>query len=550
MLGIEGLDFLSLYLVKGLDTMRILNYTIINLVISKSLLLNMNGIKKGIIHIIGIGGIGMSAIAEILHNSNYKVQGSDAQSNNNVDRLQKLGIEIYIGHNANNIKQAQVVVYSSAIKSDNVELVAARNNNKTILHRSGILAEIMKDKYVIAVSGSSGKTTTTAMIASIFDHSNTDATVIVGGILNSYQNNSKLGKSDILLIEADESDETMLKIPANIAVITSINNDHIDHYGTFDNIKNAFSQFINSADFAILPDSVGINDSKSVSIKFGFEGVYPFVIPVHYIGIKKKKSASCSIKASNVKANNIRQHNNSIEFDVLIDGCSIDRSHWIPASCTETTAVLPLSSTQITSLRSRIIKNVVLSNAIGMHKVSNALAAISVAIKLGINDVDIKKGLLEFKGVARRFSLVADIKDVKLIEDYAHHPSEIQATLTAARSITKGKIIGIIEPFRFARIRNFFDEFIRIFMMFDYVILVPVHPPEDKPILGCRIDDIQEALISNGFNNVKIMNDALLISNFISDSTNSGDIVLFIGAGINVARLARETVVFMSGVEV
>ncbi len=304
MLGIEGLDFLSLYLVKGLDTMRILNYTIINLVISKSLLLNMNDIKKGIIHIIGIGGIGMSAIAEILHNSNYKVQGSDAQPNNNVDRLQKLGIEIYIGHNANNIKQAQVVVYSSAIKSDNVELVAARNNNKTILHRSSILAEIMKDKYVIAVSGSSGKTTTTAMIASIFDHSDTDATVIVGGILNSYQNNSKLGKSDILLIEADESDETMLKIPVNIAVITSINNDHIDHYGTFDNIKNAFSQFINSADFAILPNSVGISDSKSVSITFGFEGVYPLVVPAHDIGIKKKNRTSCSIKASNVKANN------------------------------------------------------------------------------------------------------------------------------------------------------------------------------------------------------------------------------------------------------
>ncbi len=201
-------------------------------------------------------------------------------------------------------------------------------------------------------------------------------------------------------------------------------------------------------------------------------------------------------------------------------------------------------------LEPRIIKNIVLSNTIGMHKVSNALAAISVAVKLGISDAEIKKGLLEFKGVARRFSLIANIKGVKLIEDYAHHPNEIYATLTAARSITKEKVIGIIEPLRFARIRNFFCEFIRIFMMFDYVIFTPIHPPEDKPIPGCGINDIQKALISNGFNNTKIMNDALLISHFISDSTSPGDIVLFIGAGSNIAKLAKETAALIAEVKV
>ncbi|WP_341816590.1 UDP-N-acetylmuramate--L-alanine ligase [Wolbachia endosymbiont (group A) of Agelastica alni] len=474
--------------------MRILNYTIINLVMSKHLLLNINKTQEGIIHIIGIGGIGMSAIAEILHNSNCKVQGSDAQSNDNINRLQKLGIEVFIGHNANNISQAQIVVHSSAIKSDNVELIAAKNNNKTVLHRSDILTEIMKDRCVIAVSGSSGKTTTTAMIASIFDHSGIDATVTVGGILNSYKSNFKLGGSDTFLIEADESDGTMLKIPAKIAVITSINNDHIDYYGTFDNIKNAFSQFVNNAGSAVLPDSVDIDYDAGNSITFGFEN-------------------------GSIRASNIEQHNNSMEFDVLIDN-------------------------------NHRIKNVVLSNTIGMHKVSNALAAISVAIKLGISDAEIKKGLLEFKGVARRFSLIANIKGVKLIEDYAHHPNEIYATLTAARSITKGKVIGIIEPLRFARIRNFFDEFIRIFMMFDYVILTPVHPPEDKPIPGCGIDDIQKALVSDGFNNVKTMNDALLISHFISDSTSPGDIVLFIGAGSNIAKLAKETAALIAEVKV
>ncbi|WP_265033172.1 UDP-N-acetylmuramate--L-alanine ligase [Wolbachia endosymbiont (group A) of Sicus ferrugineus] len=501
--------------------MRILNYTIINLVMSKHLLLNINKTQKRIIHIIGIGGIGMSAIAEILHNSNCKVQGSDAQSNNNVDRLQRLGIEVFIGHNANNISQAQIVVHSSAIESDNVELVTARNNNKTILHRSDILTEIMKDKYVIAVSGSSGKTTTTAMIASIFDHSNIDATVIVGGILNSYQSNSRLGKSDIFLIEADESDGTMLKIPANIAVITSINDDHMDHYGTFDDIKNAFSQFISKADFAVLPDSVGINYDASNSMMFGFE-------------------------SGNIRASNIKQHANSIEFDVL--------NNWIPVSSTGMTekqvSSHHLLSSQCVTLGSSPLKNVVLANAIGIHKMSNALAAISVAIKLGISNAEIKKGLLEFQGVARRFSLIANIKGVKLIDDYAHHPNEIYATLTAARSITKGKVIGIIEPLRFARVRNFFGEFIRIFMMFDYVILTLIHPPEDKPIPGCGIDDIQKALISNGFNDVKIMNDALLISHFISDSTSPGDIVLFIGAGSNIAKLAKETAALIAEVKV
>ncbi|AWW50867.1 UDP-N-acetylmuramate--L-alanine ligase [Wolbachia endosymbiont of Folsomia candida] len=587
-----------------------------------------------IIHIIGIGGIGMSAIAEILHHSNYKVQGSDAHSNNNTNRLKKLGIEVYIGHSAQNINQAQIVVYSSAIKSDNVELVAAKNNNKTILHRSDILAKLLKNKYVIAVSGSSGKTTTTAMIASIFDYSNRppsvtqaldnevqkkdldssvthwndtnvgiDATVIVGGILNSYQSNAKVGKGNIFLIEADESDGTMLKIPANIAVITSINDDHIDHYGTFDDIKEAFSQFINKADFAVLPGSVDINYDENNAMTFGFEGSNNphSVIQVADTGIQEKDkdmdssvSYSNDTKTSNIRAINITQHTNSIEFDVLIDNCSMNecRNDWIPVSATQMTGkersqvssqcvTLGSESTQIDSsslsshfslssqcvtlgpestqtdssslsshfslssqcvtLGSRIIKDVILSNAIGLHKVGNALAAISVAVKLGISEEDIKKGLFEFKGVARRFSLIANVKGVKLIEDYAHHPNEIQATLTAAHSITKGKIIGIIEPLRFARIRNFFDEFIRIFMMFDHLILTTVHPPEDKFIPGYGIDDIQKALISNGFDNVKIMNDSSVISRFIDDFTNSGDVVLFIGTGGNIAKLAKET---------
>lgn len=453
-----------------------------------------------VIHIIGIGGIGMSAIAKILHSLNYKVQGSDAHSNNNIERLKKIGVEVYTGHSTDNINQAQIVVYSSAIQPNNVELIAARENNKIVIHRSDILAKLAKNKYTIAVSGSSGKTTTTAVIASIFDHSNIDATVIVGGILNSYQSNAKFSKSDIFLLEADESDGTMLKIHANIAVITSINSDHIDYYGTVDGIKRAFCQFIDQADYAILADSVDINYNEDKVQTFGFEG-------------------------ANIRALNIKQHADSIEFDVLINANKF--------------SVLP-------SLQ---VKSIILSNAIGIHKVSNALAAISVAIKLGISEENIRKGLLEFKGVKRRFSTIADIDGVKFIEDYAHHPDEIHATLTAARSVGEGKVVGIIEPLRFARIRNFFCEFINIFMMFDYVILTPVHPPEDELISGCSIDDIQNALISNGFNNVNTMNDSLSILRFINDFTNSGDIVLFIGAGGNIAKLAKEAAEFMTGVE-
>jgi len=502
-----------------------------------------------VVHIIGIGGIGMSAIAEILHNLNYKVQGSDAHSNNNIDRLKKLGVEVYTGHSTDNINQAQIVVYSSAIQSNNVELIAARENNKVVIHRSDILVELMKNKYTIAVSGSSGKTTTTAMIASIFDHSNIDATVIVGGILNSYQSNAKFSKSDIFLLEADESDGTMLKIHANIAVITSINSDHIDYYGTVDGIKRAFCQFIDQADYAILPDSVDINYNEDKVQTFGFEGanrplsktIYgkKFLEEVQastteYSNVFEERSSSSTTKLpseiefqkrSNIRAVNIKQHADSIEFDVLINANKV--------------SILP----------SFQLKSIILSNAIGIHKVSNALAAISVAIKLGISEESIRKGLLEFKGVKRRFSTVADINGVKFIEDYAHHPDEIHATLTAARSIGEGKVVGIIEPLRFARIHNFFCEFINIFMMFDYVILTPVHPPGDDPIFGCSIDDIQKTLISNGFNNVKTMNDSLSISRFINDFTNSGDIVLFIGAGGNIAKLAKEAVEFMIGVE-
>ncbi|WFW29657.1 MAG: UDP-N-acetylmuramate--L-alanine ligase [Wolbachia endosymbiont of Menacanthus eurysternus] len=484
----------------------------------------MNDIKKKIIHIIGIGGIGMSAIAEILHNLNYKVQGSDIQSNDNIDRLKKLGIEIYIGHSADNVKQAKVVVYSSAIKSDNVELIAARDNRKIILHRSGILSEIMRDKYVIAVSGSSGKTTTTAIISSIFDYSGINATVIVGGVLNSYRNNSKFGKSDIFLVEADESDGTMLKIPTNIAVITSINNDHIDYYGTFDNIKDAFFQFVNKADFAITPHSTSINYN---GLTFGF-------------------------KNGDIRASNIEQYSDSIRFDVSIN---FDENSWITLSNLKITKrekysnyllrrnVSLLSHRLI--LRTRIMKNVILSNAVGIHKISNALAAISVAIKLGISDSDIRRGLLGFKGVARRFSLIAFIKGgIRLIEDYAHHPNEIYATLKAARSISKKKVIGIIEPLRFIRIRSFFYEFIRVFMMFDYIILTSVHPPDDRPIPGCGVYDMKKALVNNGFNKVEIMNSALLISHFIDDFTSPDDIVLFIGAGSNIVKLAKETAAF------
>ncbi len=427
----------------------------------------------------------MSAIAEILYHLHYRVQGSDLYLNNNIERLKRLGIEVYIGHNANNIDCANTVIYSSAIRSDNVELVAARKANKVIMRRSEILAKLMEDKYVIAVSGSSGKTTTTAMIASILDCAGVDATVIVGGILNAYKSNAKFGNDNVFLIEADESDGTMLRIPADIAVITSVNDEHIDYYGTSDNIKHAFCQFIGKAEYAILPDSVNIGYFGDNLTTFGLQN-------------------------ADVKAMNIRQYNNSLEFDILV-----------PA-------------------QGKNMENVVLLNALGMHKISNALAAISAAIRFGINEENIRKGLQEFKGVERRFSLIDEINGIKLIEDYAGHPDQINAVLSTARSITNKKVLGVIGLSRFIRVRNFFNEYIKVFKLFDYVILIPIYPQEDQVILGYDIYNIQRILMHNGFNNVKIMNDSLLISSFISDFANSGDIILFIGGGSNIAKLAKE----------
>ncbi|OEY86695.1 UDP-N-acetylmuramate--L-alanine ligase [Wolbachia pipientis] len=434
-------------------------------------------------HIIGIGGIGMSAIAAILYHLDYYVQGSDIRLNSNIERLKKLGIKVYAEHDAHNIDQAHTVIYSSAIKSDNVELIAAIEANKTVMHRSEILAKLMEGKYVIAVSGSSGKTTTTAMIASILDSAGIDATVIVGGILKAYKSNAKFGKDNVFLIEADESDGTMLKISANVAVVTSINGEHVDYYITLDNIKRSFCHFLRKADHAILSDSINIGYCEDNLTTFGLQD-------------------------SNVKAINIRQHTNNVMFDVFYHGCSVS--------------------------------NVVLSNAIGMHKVINALAAISVAVKLGISEDNIKKGLYEFKGVDRRFAIIAEINGIKLIEDDAHHPDEINAAIAAARLVTVEKVLGIIEIFRFVRVYNFFDEFVKVFKLFDYIILTPI--PDNNFIQGYDVTDIQEVLLNNGFKNVQILNDSMLIARFISDFASSGDVVLFIGDDGNVARLAQETV--------
>ncbi|MBV0899474.1 MAG: UDP-N-acetylmuramate--L-alanine ligase [Wolbachia endosymbiont of Fragariocoptes setiger] len=442
-----------------------------------------------IIHIIGIGGVGMSAIAEILHHLNYKVQGSDAHASSNTDRISTIGIKVYIGHSINNIQEAQTIIYSSAIKSDNIELIEAKKSNKVIIHRSEVLANLTKNKYTIAVSGSSGKTTTTAMIASIFDYSSIDASVIVGGTLNSYKRNGKFGNSNIFLLEADESDGTMLKIKANIAVITSVHNDHIDYYGTFENIRHAFKQFADKADYAIFPELTGIKYNLHKTVTFGFNDV-------------------------NVRAFNIRQNSNDLKFDVSISA----------------------------NKKEYYINNLLLSNSVGIHKVNNALAAISVATKLEISEKNIRKGLSNFLGVKRRFTTIGNINGIKFIEDYAHHPNEIRATLRAARSVSQGRIIGVIELLRFARIQSFFNDFIEVLMMFDYVILTSVHPPGDKLIFGCELKDIKDSLKNCGFNYVSIFNDSILISHFINDFTSSLDIVLFIGAGNNITKLAQETV--------
>lgn len=459
----------------------------------------LNRIKR--IHFIGIGGIGMSGIAEILKEKKFQITGSDISRNNNTNRLKKLGITILIGHKKENIKNAQIVVFSSAIKNNNIEIKEAKKLNLPIISRAAMLAEILRFKSSITVAGSHGKTTTTSIIASIFESSNLDPTIINGGIINQYKTNAKLGKGEWIIAEADESDGSFTVLPSIISIINNIDQEHIDFYGNFENLKNAFIRYAQNIPFfgfiSLCIDDKNVNLIKN---SLNEKRIITF-------GLSKNANVTC--KNIKIISRNIKSFT---RFDVVINFGKIE-----------------------------VIKNISLA-LIGNHNISNALAAISVAIGVGIKKSNIKKGLKNFEGVNRRSTIIYNENNIKVFDDYAHHPKEIQCTLKSLKLITKGRIIIIHQPHRFSRLKLLFEDFSKCFEYTDYLFLMPVYAAGEK-----RIGNIDSLELAKKIKNCKVRcnkDNQEMFSEIISVAS-PGDSIAFLGAG-SITKTARNFVQYIN----
>ncbi len=449
----------------------------------------------GLVHFVGIGGIGMSGIAEVLHNLGHQVQGSDMSESANVQRLRAKGIEVHIGHRAENIGDSVVVVASTAIKADNPERIEATRRNLPIVRRAEMLAELMRFKQAIAVGGTHGKTTTTSMIGTLLDAAGLDPTVINGGIINEYGTNARMGEGDWMVVEADESDGTFLKLPADVAIITNIDPEHLDHYGTFDKAKEAYRAFIENVPF------------------YGF-GVACLDHPEVQALVAKISDRRIITYGSNPQADirfdNVHTEGPNSHFDVIIRSRGDDE----PAVYRD--LVLPMP---------------------GLHNISNAMAAIAVAHELGANENQIRKGLAGFGGVKRRFTRTGSWHGAEIYDDYAHHPVEISAVLHAARESVKGKVIAIKQPHRYTRLESLFPEYCSCFNDADVVLVAPVYEAGEKPIEGFDSASLVAGLVSAGHRDARAINGPDEIAPILADIVSEGDIILFLGAG-NITQWA------------
>ncbi|KQU97984.1 UDP-N-acetylmuramate--alanine ligase [Mesorhizobium sp. Root102] len=449
----------------------------------------------GLVHFIGIGGIGMSGIAEVLHNLGYKVQGSDQAESANVQRLRDKGIECFVGHKAENLGEAEVVVVSTAIKKSNPELKAAREKLLPIVRRAEMLAELMRFRQAVAIGGTHGKTTTTSMVATLLDAGGLDPTVINGGIINAYGTNARMGDGEWMVVEADESDGTFLKLPAEIAVVTNIDPEHLDHYGSFDKVREAFRQFVENVPF------------------YGF-GVMCTDHPEVQALVSRIEDRRVITYGENAQADvrftNHRMVGAISEFDVVI------RDRKTGGQTTIAGLRLPMP---------------------GRHNVSNATAAIAVAHELGLSAEAIKNGLSSFAGVKRRFTHTGSWDGVEIFDDYGHHPVEISAVLKAARSATKGRVIAIAQPHRFTRLHDLFNEFSTCFNDADTVMVAPVYAAGEEPIDGVSSDALVSRIRAGGHRDARYIEGPAAIAPIIRDLAKSGDFVVFLGAG-NITQWA------------
>jgi UDP-N-acetylmuramate--alanine ligase len=449
----------------------------------------------GPVHFVGIGGIGMSGIAEILHDQGYKVRGSDSAENPNVQRLRSMGIEVEIGQRGENLKDAAVVVISSAIKKGNPELAAARSRGLPVVRRAEMLAEIMRFKNAIAIGGTHGKTTTTTLVATLLDAGGVDPTVINGGIINAYGTNARLGQGEWMVVEADESDGTFVKLPADVAVVTNIDPEHLDHYQDFDHVKQAFLNFVENVPF------------------YGF-AVMCIDHPVVQSMIGEIRDRRVITYGRNPQAD-VRLVD--LEFK---DG----QSHF---------AVEIRDRIRMTHLR---IEGLTLPMP-GEHNALNATAAIAVADQLKVPAEAIRKGLLGFSGVKRRFTKTGTVGGLTVIDDYGHHPVEIAAVLKAARQSTRREVIAVVQPHRYSRLNDLFDQFATCFNDADTVVVAPVYAAGEQPIEGVTHEELVARIRARGHRDARVIDRPEALAPLIAARAQDGDYVVCLGAG-NITQWA------------
>lgn len=452
----------------------------------------MNILKQSIknkIHFVGIGGIGMCGIAEVLRSFGYTIQGSDIVINSNIKRLKKKNIKVFKGHSAKNIKNVNILVVSSAIKNDNPELVSAKKKKIIIYKRSEMLASVMKFNETIAVSGTHGKTTTTSLISSVLENANFDPTTIIGGVVNKYKGTTRIGKSKWMVVEADESDGSFINLFPKIAVVTNINHEHMDFYKSFTKLHKYFLKFVNNIPF----------DGISVLCRDNL-GVSKLIKKVD----RKKFITYGFLKNSDVRAFNILYKKQSSFFDVEI------KKNFL--------------------FKKEIIKGVKL-NMLGKHNVLNCLAAVVVGKILNINSKKIKNAFSKFKGIKRRFTLVGIVNGIRIIDDYAHHPEEIRSTLELVKILKPKKTIVVFQPHRFSRFKNLYNDFKKNLLFCDKLIVADVYSAGESKISSISKENFVKD-INKLKNNLAIPLKKLSeLSKIISQEAQSGDVVIFIGAG-------------------
>ncbi|NOX73898.1 MAG: UDP-N-acetylmuramate--L-alanine ligase [Alphaproteobacteria bacterium] len=439
----------------------------------------------GPIHFVGIGGIGMSGIAEVLLNHGYTVQGSDLKASKITNRLADMGAVIFVSQKAENLADAAVVVISSAIKTGNAELDEARRLGLPVVRRAEMLAELMRLKSNVAIAGTHGKTTTTTMVATLLDAGGLDPTVINGGIIHAYGSNARMGGGEWMVVEADESDGTFIKLPATVAIVTNIDAEHMEHYGNFDALRDAFYTFVHNIPFYGV--AICCTDHPEVQALVG--------------RITDRRIITYGFNAqADVRAGNLTYEAGVAHFDVYLR----DEDQRING------LTLPMP---------------------GDHNVLNALSAIAVARHLGMKGSEIRTALAGFKGVNRRFTKVGEVNGVTIIDDYGHHPVEIAAVLKAARQATKGRVIAVHQPHRYSRLSSLFEDFCTCFNDADVVGITEVYAAGEEPIKGASRDDLVTGLIAHGHRNATAVLDEAGLAELVRREAAPGDMVVCLGAG-------------------